>query len=302
MDLNQLEMFVAVHEAHSVSKAAVRLFRTQPAVSMALRRLEEEIGCALFLQRNGQSRPVLSPAGEILFPYAKRILRLRSEALSDVNEFRTLHRNRVRIATEECIADCFLPAILEKFQAKDPDVKLDISWQDSRQSIQEVKDGVVDLAFGSLELTDPNIEVVPLIDDEVVLVVGPRHRLRGQKRVRLADIAAENFILLKNDSELEQKVTEAFRQRGISPKVNIELTGFSTIKELIRMNLGVSFLYGMCVKDESAQSGLFRVPIADFKHERRVSMILRGDLDQTAASHRFAKLVQTHLQLAHRRP
>ena len=225
MDLNQLEMFVAVHEAHSVSKAAVRLFRTQPAVSMALRRLEEEIGCPLFLQRNGQSRPVLSAAGEILYPYAKRILRLRSEALSDVSEFRTLHRNRVRIATDECIADCFLPSILEKFQAKHPDVKLDISWQDSFQSIQDVKDGVIDLAFGSIDVADPYIEVVPLIDDEVVLVVGSRHHLRTQKRVRLADIAAENFIFLKNDSDLAQKVTDSFRQRAISPKVNIELTG-----------------------------------------------------------------------------
>src|SRR5262245_55023465 len=136
MDLMQLEMFVATAEARGVQRAAERVFRTQPAVSMALRKLEEEIGAPLF-DRSSSRRFVLTATGELLFESAKRLLSLRDEALSQIRELHSLERGRVRIGANESAGNYLLPRLIQAFWQNHPNVRVDVSRQNSRQLIHD---------------------------------------------------------------------------------------------------------------------------------------------------------------------
>src|SRR5262245_33472926 len=124
MELSQLEFFVTVVEEGSFSKAAERVFRTQPAVSIAIRRLEEEIGAPLF--ERSQKTPALNEVGRLVYDYAKRILALRDQALDVVTELKSLERGRVRIGANESTSLYLLPHLILAFRELHPNVKVEI--------------------------------------------------------------------------------------------------------------------------------------------------------------------------------
>src|SRR5262249_12998761 len=144
MDLMQLEMFVATAEARGVQRAAERVFRTQPAVSMALRKLEEEIGAPLF-DRSSKGAYVLTATGELLYESAKRLLGVRDEALAQIKELHSLGRGRVRIGANESAGNYLLPRLIQKFREKFPNIRVDVLRQNSRQLIHDIRENTVDL-------------------------------------------------------------------------------------------------------------------------------------------------------------
>src|ERR1700687_2033801 len=124
MEFSQLEFFATVVEEGSFSKAAERVSRTQPAVSIAIRRLEEEIGAPLF--ERSQKTPMLTEVGELVYDYAKRILWLRDQTVNAVSELKTLQRGRVRIGANESTSLYLLPAVILSFREKHTQVKGEI--------------------------------------------------------------------------------------------------------------------------------------------------------------------------------
>src|SRR5262245_54657162 len=124
MELSQIEFFVTVVEEGGFSKAAERVFRTQPAVSIAIRRLEEEIGASLF--ERSQKAPVLTAAGELFYDYARRILALRDQALGVLGELRSLERGRVRIGANESTSLYLLPHLILQYRSQHPNVMVEI--------------------------------------------------------------------------------------------------------------------------------------------------------------------------------
>ncbi len=124
MELTQLEFFVKVVEEGSFSKAAERVFRTQPAVSIAIRRLEEEVGAPLF--DRAERTPRLTEAGHVLHDYALRILQLREQAREAVAELRALERGRVRVGANESTSLYLLPQVILAYRERHPQVKVEI--------------------------------------------------------------------------------------------------------------------------------------------------------------------------------
>src|SRR5688572_17136258 len=172
MDLMQLEMFVATAEARGVQRAAERVFRTQPAVSMALRKLEEEIGAPLF-DRSNKGAYVLTATGELLYSSAKRLLGLRDEALTQIKELHSLERGRVRIGANESAGNYLLPRLIHKFRSSHPNVRIDVSRQNSRQLIHDIRENTVDLALISFMPEEKDIETVPVMTDDLILIASP---------------------------------------------------------------------------------------------------------------------------------
>src|SRR5215469_10197303 len=185
VDLAQLEMFVATVDAGGVQKAATRVFRTQPAVTMALHRLEDEIGAPLF-DRSNRGAYVLTPTGELLYRSAKRLLRLRDETLAEVRDLHGLQRGKVRIGANESTMNYLLPKLVAAFQEKFPKVKLELWRQNSAGLIQEVKENSVDLAFIGFMPEEKEIEAMPVMRDELVIIVPPDHPLCSRRQIRIA--------------------------------------------------------------------------------------------------------------------
>src|SRR5687767_14909086 len=135
MELAQLEFFMRVVEEGSLSKAADRVFRTQPAVSIAVRRLEEEIGSPLF--DRAQKKPTLTDTGEILYDYARRMLALRDQARDAVAELRELRTGRVRVGANESTSLYLLPDLILAYRAQHSEVKVEIFRQTSERLTRE---------------------------------------------------------------------------------------------------------------------------------------------------------------------
>jgi DNA-binding transcriptional LysR family regulator len=289
MDLMQLEMFVATAEARGVQRAAERVFRTQPAVSMALRKLEEEIGAPLFDRSNrGFS---LTASGELLYESAKRLLQLRDEALSQVKELHSLERGRVRIGANESAGNYLLPRLIQAFWKKHPNVRIDVSRQNSRQLIHDIRETSVDLALISFMPEEKDVEALPVMTDELILIASPEHPIAKRTALRICDLGQEAFIAHTVTSASRHKVVEAFRSSETQLRIVMEVAMIETIKKLIAMNLGIGFVPEMCVRDEIDRGELVRVPLEDFQYQRTLWLARRRSYAHSHAAAEFSNTI-----------
>jgi DNA-binding transcriptional LysR family regulator len=289
MDLMQLEMFVATAEARGVQRAAERVFRTQPAVSMALRKLEEEIGAPLFDRSNRGF--VLTATGELLFASAKRLLSLRDEAISEIRELHSLERGRVRIGANESAGNYLLPQIIQAFRQNYPNVRIDVSRQNSRQLIHDLRENSVDVALISFMPEEKDIEALPIMSDELILVASPQHPVAQRASLHIPDLGDEAFIAHTVTSASRHKVVEAFRSSNTTLRIVMEVAMIETIKKLIAMNLGIGFVPEMCVRDEIQRGELVRLRLEDFKYQRTVWLARRKTNAHSHATEEFTKAV-----------
>src|SRR6188474_1068016 len=274
MDLMQLEMFVATAELRSVQRASERVFRTQPAVSMSIRKLEEEIGSPLF-DRSSRGNYQLTAAGEVLFAHAKRLLGLRDEALTHVRELQSLEEGRVRIGANESAGNYLLPTLIEAFRRKYPKVRIDVTRQNSRQLIHDIRDNMVDLALISFAPDEKDIEATAVMKDELVLIASPEHPVAKKGKVDIRDLGNELFIAHTVTSQSRQKVVEAFRSSETPLRIVMEVAMLETIKELVAMKLGLAFVPEMSVQDEIQRGELVRIEVDGFQYERTLYLARR---------------------------
>ena len=289
MDLMQLEMFVATAEARGVQRAAERVFRTQPAVSMALRKLEQEIGAPLF-DRSNRGAYVLTATGELLYASSKRLLGLRDDALAEIRELHSLEQGRVRIGANESTGVYLLPRLIEGFRKKHPKVRIDVTRQNSTQLIHDIREHSVDLALISFMPDEKDVEALPVMNDELILVASPDHAFAEKKKVKFADLGSESFIAHTVASPSRHKVIEAFRLSDTPLNIVREGAMIETIKKLIAMNLGIGFVPEMCVRDEIRRGELVRVSLEGFLYQRTLWLARRRTDSHSHAADAFAKM------------
>jgi DNA-binding transcriptional LysR family regulator len=292
MELMQLEMFVAAVEEGSIHKAAARVFRTQPAVSIALRKLEQEIGAPLF-DRSNRNHFFLTDTGQVLYNYAKRLLNLRDEALTSIRELHSLRYGRVRIGASESTSLYLLPRIILAFREHYPNIKIEVFRQLSARLPQEIRERNLELAIISFLPEESDLEAKPIMRDELVLIVSPQHQLAGRDRVHIRELGEESFIAHNVRSPSREKVVEAFRRFQTPLNITIELTTIETIKRFVAMNLGIGFVPMMCVKEEVERGELCIVPVEGFRHERTLWVVHRRGDALSHATRAFLEVISS---------
>ena len=290
MDFTQLEMFVATAEARGVQRAAERVFRSQPAVSMAMRKLEQEVGAPLF-DRSMRGAYRLTAAGELLYASAKRLLTQREDALAEVKDLHDLERGRVRIGANESAGNYLLPRLIYGFRKQHPKIRIDVTRQNSTELIRDLRDNAVDLALIAFRPESKEIEAAPVLMDGLILIVGANHRLARSRRVKLKGLASESFIAHTVASPSRNRVVDAFRASGTPLNIVMEVAMIETIKKLIAMNLGIGFIPEMCVQEEIERGALVRVAVEDFSYERTLWLARRVSAAHSPAAAAFATTV-----------
>src|SRR5499426_3690695 len=195
MDLTALRIFLAVAEERSFSRAAAKVHRTQPAVSQAVRRLETDLGEALF-DRSSKSG-TLTDAGRVLQNYGQRLVRLAEETESAMRELRDLRRGRVLIGANEAAVHTLLP-LMAQFRQRVPDIAIDVRRVPARQIAVEVQQGSLDFGALTFHPQGEGLLEVPVGSDELVLLVSPSHELAKRRQVTMAEVAA-NAVIAHND-------------------------------------------------------------------------------------------------------
>ena len=266
MELTQLEFFVSVVEEGSFSKAADRVFRTQPAVSISIRRLEQELGVPVF--DRSQKTPTLTEAGELIYDYAKRMLTLRNEAQGVVQELRALERGRVRIGANESTSLYLLPHVILEFRRKHPQVKVEIYRHVSEALPREVLDRNVDFAVLAFQPVDNELKCFPILKDELVLILSPNHPLANRESVSIKELGSEPFLAHNVKTASRQKVLEAFAQHHTPLNITLELATVETIKRFVQLEVGLAFVPRMCVADELDRGTIATVPVHGLSYRR----------------------------------
>lgn len=289
MEFRQLEMFVAVVEAGSVQRAAERVFRTSPAVSMAIRKLEDDIGAALFERaERGDFTP--TQAGEALYRHAKLLLRGRDEALLELDELKTLDRGRLRLGAIESSSSYLLPAITQAFRARHPNIRLEVTCDQSDTLVAALRARKVEVALLAFAPEDEEIESRCVLRDELVPVVGREHPLAGRETVRVADLGSEFVILESLTVSLRARLADTFEANHTPLNVAVECATIETVKKLAARDQGVGFVPLMCIREELERGELVLLPLDGFRHERALWVAWRRRGARSEAAEAFLQV------------
>jgi DNA-binding transcriptional LysR family regulator len=298
MELTQLEFFLMVVEQGSFSKAAVRVFRTQPAVSIAIRRLEEEIGAPLF--DRSQKTPTLTDAGELVYDYAQRILTLRDQTQNVVSELRSLQRGRVRIGANESTSLYILPHLILRYREQHPNVKVEIFRQVSERLAREVLDRNVDFALLAFEPVDDDLESFPILQDELVLIMSPDDPLAKRESLKIEELGEQSFVAHNVKTASRYKVVETFEQHHTPLNITLELATVETIKRFFQLKIGLAIVPRICVAEELERGTLATVPVPDLSYFRTLWATHRRNITLSHAAAAFLQVLRQHASTSSR--
>jgi DNA-binding transcriptional LysR family regulator len=290
MEFMQLEMFVTVVDEASVRKAAERVHRTQPAVSIALRKLEEELGAPLFDKSNRQDTK-LTQTGELLYEFALRLLNLRREALTSIEDLNNLRSGKLRIGANESISFYLLPNITAHFQKNFRNVRIEVRCDNSNNLLLDLKQRKLDVALLSHLPESDEFEALPIMRDELVLVVSPEHRFARRENLGIKELGNEPFIAEDVCSPWRIKVLEAFKKSKTELNIIVDNAPIETIKKMVEMNLGIGFVPLMCVREEVESRRLALVKLKDLQQDRTIWAVQRKFAPHSYAAKAFMRVV-----------
>ncbi len=286
MDLGELQVFLSVAREGSFSRAAERLFRTQPAVSLAIKRLEASVGQPLFVRG---ARPVrLTDEGTLLRDYAERLLNLREEARKGLSDLRGLERGELSLGVNESSIHALLPA-LARFRKLHPGVRIAVHRTFSRDIPNEVLNYRLDLGAVSYVPREPQLAATEILRDELTFVVPARHRLAKRRSVDMKELGKETFIAHIVESPFRRRVIELFARHHTPLNMTVEMPTIESIKRFVQMGMGVAIVPRMCVRWEVERGLLMEVRIKQLKMPRHLYLISRRG---ARLSHAAAALVQ----------
>lgn len=288
MDLSELRVFLKVASERSFSRAAMKLHRTQPAVSQSIRRIEDALGERLFDRTTKDA--TLTEAGRLLHEYADRLVRLSDEARAAVKDLKDLRRGRLLIGANEASVHAILP-LIARFRDAHPLVHVEVRRVPARQIGAEVAQGTLDFGVLTFQPSEENLKSVTLGQDELVMLVHPSHPLASAKAVTLAECARQTVIAHNDPSHVRERVLRQFQQQGIPANILISLPSLEGIKRAVAMQLGVAVLPRRCAEPEIARGELVALNIPDVRFRRQVRLVYRKAGHRSHAATSFLHLI-----------
>jgi DNA-binding transcriptional LysR family regulator len=289
VELNQLETFLAVAEERSFSRAAIKLHRTQPAVSQVIRKLEASVGETLFdrAARDGS----LTAAGVLLRDYALRLMALRREAASALDELKSLERGSLQLAANEYTCMYLLP-VIDRFRREFPQVSVAVHRTLASRIPEQLNLRAFELGMISFRPDPAQFRTIAVYADSLAFIVSPRHALAGRERVSIAELGGELFVAHNVASPLRQKVIESFQRYRTPLNMAIELPTIEAIKRFVAMGNGVALVPHLTVARELEIGELVRVPVDELEVKRVLRMVHRRQVTLSYAARAFLRTVR----------
>ncbi len=290
MDLGQLETFLVVAREKSFSRAAERLYRTQPAVSLALKRLEEELGETL-LDRTTKGG-TLTDAGATLLPLAQRMLDLRKQIIDTFGSLKGLQQGRLNIGANDSVSEFLLPGVLLAYQQAHPAIRIQAYRQSSERIPAEVLERRLDVGFVSYDPMHPELVNEVILRDHMVLVVPPGHRLARRKEISLEALGRETFVAHNAITPTRNAIVDLFARCGTPLRITMELGSITTIQEFVALGAGVAILPRMTVLESIRKGRLVEVAVRELQVEKLIRVVTRREESMSHAAKAFLQLIR----------
>ncbi|OWA35135.1 hypothetical protein B9G55_10650 [Saccharibacillus sp. O16] len=291
MNVQQLRVFLEICRIGTLSAAAERLELKQPTVSFHLRKLEEELGVELFRKQARTLQP--TGAAEELLPYARRIVTLMEEASQQLRSRSGLEKARLRLGASYTPATYFMPPYLAQFRQQNPGIELQLTVKQAGDTLAMLRSYEIEAAVVSLpEGEEKGLTLVPLIEDELQLVMNPNHPLVHEAGLSAERLARETFLLHEPGSTSRRLTEEWARDIGLTFSSAMELGAIETIKETLRCNDSVAVLPLRSVLRETAAGELIRRPLPGYTNRRRICLAYRDEPIYSASVRAFIGYVR----------
>lgn len=288
LSLYKMEIFAAVVHEGSFSRAAQRLYMTQPAVSQHIQSLEAGLGVKLF--RRGQRGVVLTPPGETLYEYTQRILKLVAEAESAVTQVENLASGQIQIGATPGVAVYLLPDWVNGFRARYPNLSTTLQTDITPGISAGILSSRLELGFveGELESSNPaRLASIPLQEIELFVVVGRGHEWCQREDVAMQEINGQPFITRQPRSRTRIWIDETLQRFQVQPRIVGEFDNPESIKQAVMSNMGVTILPDYAIHRERENRLLSAIPIRDEPLRRELKLIWDADVPFSPVTRAF---------------
>ena len=288
MELDQITAFLEVARQQSFSRAAEKLYRTQPAISAQIRSLELECGQKLF-DRLGR-KIFLTRSGEVLLEYGQKLVGLHRETLQRVREAHGTAGGKLLLGANEATCLYVLPQVFAEFKRKYPQVGISFYRNFSHKILQKMGENQIDVGIVTLPVVHNNLKVLPIYEDELQVVVPAGHPFAKRASVKLEEMAAEPLIFPKggHTRELLEKIFHKYRH---DLQISMELASVESIKKFVGAGLGISLLSSTYAQMETKQGVLKLVPLQGTKIIRKLGLVYRTDRHLSRAVEAFVEII-----------
>jgi DNA-binding transcriptional LysR family regulator len=274
MEFKQLESFLAVVKTKSFSKAAEQLFLTQPAVTSNLKKLERELGAILV---NRKAKEIsLTKDGEHFLPLAVDLINRRDQAKNRICPASSELGGILEISASTIPEQFLLPPILRDFCLQYPNIRLSIRHMDSQQVLNSIQSGHQNMGVTGNKQKQDGLDYLDFYEDRLVLATPPDMKLSDDNHVSIHDLAGKNLILRETGSGTRKRLEDSLANQGI----DLSLFGAihvvesnETIKKMVSLGMGISFLSNISVMDEQAMNLITIYDLLDIPVDRVYSLV-----------------------------
>jgi DNA-binding transcriptional LysR family regulator len=289
MELYPLKVFLTVATERSFSRAGEKLLRTQPAISIAIQRLESDLKEKL-IDRSGREL-LLTDAGRVVLEYARRFQQLESDMDNSLRELRDNYAGRLSIGANESTS-LYLIAHIQRYRRLFPKIKVQVRRTLSSKIPSQLLDGELELGVISYDPADDHLVSQVIFTDHLALVVSPQHRFANRTDVSITELDMETFIAHNVLSPYRELVLREFQRHKVPLNMDVEMPTVETIRRMVQENEGVAFLPRMCVEQEIAQHLLCEIRVKELYCERKIRLIYPSRRAVSHAAKAFLEVVK----------
>ena len=288
LTLRQLKVFESVARHLNYTRAAEELHLTQPAVSMQVKQLEQQLGVALFEQLG--KRIHLTEAGREVHTYTRAITQQLDELETVLNRIKGLSGGRLRISVATT-ANYFIPTLLGTFSRRYPDVTVSLDVTNRETLLRQLSENTVDLVIMGQPPAELDVEAQVFMENPLVVVAPPDHPLARQKKISLARLQDETFLVRESGSGTRIAMERFFAERGMRLKTGMEVGSNEAIKQSVQAGLGLGLLSHATLEQELKLKRLVVLDVADFPIERHWYVVHRKGKRLSAAAEAFKQFM-----------
>jgi DNA-binding transcriptional LysR family regulator len=289
MELHPLRVFLAVANEKSFSRAAEKLLRTQPAISLSVQRLESELGEKL-IDRSAKDL-MLTDAGKIVLEYARRFENLQGDLENALAELRDKSAGRLTIGANES-STLYLLDHIERYRQRYPKVKVQIRRSLSSKIPSELIDGDLEIGILTYDPEDERVITTVIFTDHLSFIVSPEHRVASRSEISITELGEETFIAHNVVSPYRALVVREFQRHKVPLRMDVEMPTVEAIRKMVQRNEGVAFLPRMCVDEEVRQGHLREVRVKEMNVDRQIRLAYPARRALSHAAQAFVEMVK----------
>ncbi|GGO80008.1 transcriptional regulator [Marinobacterium nitratireducens] len=288
MTVKQLRAFLAVARTLSFAEASNLIHLSQPALSLAIKKLEESLGGRLFTRT---TRTIaLTPEGEALLPIAQRLLAEWDNAEEQLQQRFALQLGKIAVAAMPSFAASLLPLGLLRYRERYPRINIEVHDVINEAVVEMVRQNRVEVGINFDPGVSDDLQFRPLFDDEFVAVLPPGHPLCNADQIEWRSLLAEDFITLQRPSSLRLMLEKQLNEAGLTPRIAFDAHQLATVGRMVATGLGVSAVPGLC-RQQMQESGACCVPLAAPIISRSVGILTRRRHELSVAAQAMVEVL-----------